>query len=65
MADNSAAIAEILGILRSGQKKITVDGMTVEHDFAELRRQLRALMAADDFQGGRRPAAVRIKIPGV
>lgn len=62
--DNTARIRDIREILATGAKSVTVDGTTVTYDFAELRRELRELMAEDDAQGGRRPAASSIYLGG-
>jgi len=62
MADNSERIAEIQNVLRSGAKKTTVDGVSVEYDFAALRAELRRLMADDDIYRGRRPVVSTINL---
>lgn len=62
--DNSAQIAKLQAILRAGAESVTVDGTTVRYDLAEVRRQLRELMASDNTQQGRRPVAASINLGG-
>jgi hypothetical protein len=47
MPDNSAAIAQIEAILNNGATSVTIDGTTVNYDFAELRRRLKELRNTD------------------
>jgi len=62
--DNSAKIAELQAILQAGANSVSVDGTTVSYDLAEVRRQLRELMANDRTQSGRRPVAASINLSG-
>lgn len=55
MADNTAAIAAIDAILRSGVKTFKNDGTEVTHDFAALRIERTLLVQSDDTRGGNRP----------
>lgn len=64
MPDNSAKIAELQAILQAGANSVSVDGTTVAYDLAEVRRQLRELMANDRTQSGRRPVASNINLGG-
>lgn len=63
MADNSARIAKIKRILESGVKSTTIDGVTVNYDFDELRLQLRRLEAEDPNQTAR-PIVSSIDLSG-
>jgi hypothetical protein len=51
MADNTAKITAIQAILRAGAKSVTTHGVTVVYDLADLRKELRQLMAEDDTHG--------------
>jgi len=51
MADNTAEIARIEGILAQGVSSTTVDGQSVTYDLRELRRQLKRLYRTDDVLG--------------
>ena len=64
MADNSAQIAEIEEILRSGVKTFVNDGTTVTHDFVELRKSLRDLKRTDDTLSNPRPKAFGVDLGG-
>ena len=64
MADNSVKIAELQAILQAGASNVSVDGTSVSYDLAEVRRQLRELMASDNTQKGRRPVAASINLGG-
>ena len=64
MPDNSAKIAELQAILQAGANSVSVDGTTVAFDLAEVRRQLRELMASDRTNSGRRPVAASINLGG-
>ena len=64
MADHSTRISQIQAILRAGARRVTVDGVAVEHDFAALRRELRQLMAEDERYRGRRPVVSSIDLSG-
>jgi len=62
MADNTARIEEINEILRAGATEVVVDGTKVKYNFAELRKERRMLMAADDTHRGRRPVVSSINL---
>lgn len=62
MADNTARIAEIQEILRTGASRVVKDGVTVEYDLGALRNELRKLQATDNTQKGRRPVISRINL---
>ncbi len=62
MPDHSERIEAIQSILRAGAKSVTVDGVTVQYDFASLRKELRDLMADDPAYVGRRPRLSSINI---
>lgn len=62
MPDNSAEIAKIRKILRTGATSASIDGRTVQYDFDELRRQLRELIETDDALQGQRPLVSRIRL---
>ena len=53
--DNSERIAEIREILRAGATQVSVDGTSVQYDFASLRKELRELMAEDTTLAHKRP----------
>lgn len=61
MPDNRQRIEQIQKILRAGATQVTTDGTTVSFDFAQLRKELRRLMAEDPAFAGRRPVAASIK----
>lgn len=65
MADNSERIAEIRELLRTGAKRTSTDGTSVEFDLASLRQELRQLIAEDDTLAGSRPVASTIRLGGV
>ena len=60
--DHSTRIAEIESILRTGARRVIVDGVTVEHDLSALRRELRKLQLSDDAERSKRPIASRINL---
>jgi hypothetical protein len=60
--DNTTRIAEIREILRSGAKRVTVDGTTVDYDFGALRQELRELLAEDDTARHRKPRVSSINL---
>lgn len=62
--DNSAKIAELQAILQAGASSVAVDGTNVAFDLAEVRQQLRELMASDQTNAGRRPVASSINLGG-
>ena len=62
MADNSARIAEIQEILRTGASRVSKDGVTVDYQLDVLRAELRKLQGTDDSQKGRRPIVSRINL---
>ena len=65
MADNTSKIAEIDEILRSGVKQLSNDGTSITHDFDELRKQRRQLVADDDTLGGtKRPRVFQADLSG-
>lgn len=64
MADNSVKIAKLQAILEAGGQSVSVDGTSVTYDMAEVRRQLRELMAGDNTNKGRRPVAASINLSG-
>lgn len=64
MADHSTRIAEIQTILRAGATSVTVDGVSVQYDFASLRKELRELMADDPNFASLRPRAASIDLGG-
>lgn len=64
MADHSERIAEIQDILRTGAKRVNVDGQSMEYDFAALRQELRELMADDNTNAGRKPPVMRADLSG-
>jgi len=64
VADNTQRIAEIREILRSGVASFSNDGTSVTHDFAELRKELRELVASDDTQAGKRPTSFSVDLGG-
>lgn len=49
MADNSARIAELQEILRSGVSSVSTDGTSMSRDLTQVRRELRQLLAEDDL----------------
>ena len=55
MADNTARIAAIRAILRTGVTATTDDGTTTSIDPESLRSELRQLVDEDDTQRVRRP----------
>ena len=64
MTDNSAKIAKLQAILEAGADSVSVDGTTVHYDLAEIRREIRRLMAEDTTNAGRRPVAASINLGG-
>ena len=62
--DNTDKIAKIRAILQEGAASVVVDGVAVNYDLAQLRRELRQLMLEDDVQKGRRPVAASIYLGG-
>jgi hypothetical protein len=62
MADNAAKIAEIRDQLRTGASQVSTDGTTVMFNEAQLRKELRQLLAEDRNNRGRRPVASSIKL---
>ena len=60
--DNSDRIAEINDILRTGAKRVTVDGTTIDYDFATLRQERRELMAEDDAKRHVKPRVSSINL---
>lgn len=60
--DNTARIAEIREILRTGAKRVTVDGTTVDYDFATLRQELRELQAEDSTARHKKPRVSSINL---
>lgn len=65
MADNTARIAEIRAVLRSGVTASTVDGGSLTIDPESLRRELRNLVAEDDVQRTRRPRISTVNLSGL
>jgi len=65
VANNTTRISEIDEILRSGAKQVSNDGTSITHDFRELRRERRELVATDDTLGPlRRPRAFGADLSG-
>lgn len=64
MPDNTDRINEIEAILRAGAKRVSLDGVTIDYDFAALRAELRQLKATDPSYRAKRPAAARIHLGG-
>ena len=62
MADNTARIAAIRAILRTGVTSTTVDGTSTTIDPASLRAELRQLVAEDDVQRVRRPRISTVNV---
>lgn len=65
MADYSSEIAAIETILNAGAKSTSVDGLSVQYDFAALRKRLAELKALDDATlqaGNQRPKRATIKM---
>lgn len=60
--NNSARIAEIREVLRTGVSRHTVDGFLVEYDLDALRRELRDLEADDYTARHRRPRISSINL---
>lgn len=60
--DNTARIAQIREILRTGATSVASDGTSVQFDFQQLRKELRDLEDQDDLRHGRRPVAASIKL---
>ncbi len=63
MADNTAKIAEIREILRSGVKQFSNDGTSFTHDFKELRKELERLIADDDTET-QTPSVLHVDLSG-
>jgi hypothetical protein len=64
MPDNSARIAAIRAILRSGVRSTTVDGVTTVLDHDTLRKELAQLIGEDESLHDRRPRAASIYLGG-
>ena len=64
MADNTAAIAKIQKLLRSGVRQVGVDGIQATVDTETLKDQLRDLQATDNTAKGKRPVAASIMLGG-
>lgn len=64
MADNTAEIARLEGLLKSGAKFVMVDGIQVQIDPSVVQDQLRRLKAEDDTYKGRRPVTANINLSG-
>jgi len=60
--DNTARIAQIRKILRSGVSSTTVDGESTTFDLASLRKELHQLESEDDTQRTRRPRIASIDL---
>lgn len=65
MADNTARIAELRGILESGVTTITVAGTTTTVDLNQVRIELSRLMSEDATQKKRRPRISSVNLRGL
>ena len=65
MADNTAAIAAIREILRSGVTSTNTDGTSVTVDPESLRKELAYLIATDDTEAALRPRTFGVKLSGL
>lgn len=64
MADNTATIAELDDVIRSGATDVEVDGQKVAVDLETLKKERRDLIATDDARAGDRPRVSRIYLGG-
>ena len=62
MADNSGKISEIEEIQNEGAQSVSVDGVSVSRDFAELRKRKRELQRTDNTAATKRPRISKIKL---
>lgn len=62
--NNTERIRELREILRSGVKRIVVDGVVTEYDLAVIRKELDNLIQEDSQQRNRRPRAATIYLGG-
>lgn len=62
MAKNTARIAELREILRSGVVEDEVDGQRVKYDHDSIRRELRELEREDN--PGKRPVCASVNLGG-
>lgn len=65
MADNSARIAELEAILRSGVTTRTINGTTTTVDLTVIRQQLTSLRQQDDTQAIRKPRIASMNLSGL
>lgn len=64
MADNTAAIAAIRELLRSGVTSTNTDGTSVTIDPESLRKELAHLIATDDTEAALRPRTFGVNFSG-
>ena len=62
MADNSAEIAKLEAILNAGATSVSIEGETVNYDFAEIRRQIGDLKRTDTNEKKKRSTLSRIRL---
>ena len=62
--NNAERIRELREVLRSGVKRVVVDGVVTEYDLEVIRRELARLTEEDSQQRGRRPRATTINLGG-
>lgn len=65
MPDNSTRIAELRAILESGETAITNDGVSVQYDLDQVRKELDRLLRTDSASALQRPRLSSVNISGI